>query len=194
MSEILTLNFDKLVSEMLQEANEDGAPREGRPAYDLHLVNEDGKHVFVGSPAAVGEMVYVPAVLGAHLSAGAGEVIYDADEEVNAVAFRLDWMQMKGLRPERCKVWRVRGDSMEPRYSNGDSLLIDMGDRTPRHGKNFALVGDDGLRVKQLRAMAGGGWEMYSLNPDKSRYPTEPIVKDNYAVIGRVRGRSGDED
>lgn len=157
-----------------------------------NIYQSDG-HVLVGS-GSLSEMVFVPAVRGAHLSAGTGEYVYEADEEVNAVAFRQDWMASKGLRPERCKVWRVRGDSMEPRYSNGDSLLLDMSDRTPRHGKNFALVGEEGIRVKQLRAMPGGGWEMYSLNPDKSRYPTEPIVNDNYAIIGRVRGRSGDED
>lgn len=166
----------------------EAAPRSSEPP----ILSE--AHVLVGPPGSAVDMVFVNGVSGAHLSAGTGEVVYEVDEEENAVAFRMDWMQSKGLRPERCKVWRVRGESMEPRYSHGDSLLIDMSDRTPRHGKFFALVGDGGLRVKQLRATAGGGWEMYSLNPDKTRFPTEPIVNDNYAIIGRVRGRSGDED
>lgn len=151
-------------------------------------------HVLVGQAHHSDEWIYVPRVTGGKLSAGSGEILWEIDEEINAVAFRLDWMQAKGLKPSRCKVWRVRGDSMDPRYSNGDSLLIDMSDRQPKHGKFYALIGEDGLRVKQLRATNQGGWEMYSINADKDRYPTEPIVQGNYEIIGRVRGRSGDED
>lgn len=138
-------------------------------------------------------LVYVDKVTGAHLAAGSGEVVYDFDNVEKSHSFRVDWMQEKRLRPERCKVWSVRGDSMEPRYSSGDVVLIDMSDREPRHGKVFALVGDEGLRIKQLRR-GPAGWEMHSFNPDQSKYPPEPIVSDNYAVIGRVRWHAGDED
>lgn len=136
---------------------------------------------------------YVSRVKGAALKAGTGEVLWDFDEIDKSHSFRLDWMQRKGLRADRCKVWTVRGDSMEPRYYSGDIVLIDMADRTPVHGKVYALVGEDGLRIKQLRRTPTG-WEMYSYNPDKDTYPTEPIVDDNFAIIGRVRWRAGEED
>ena len=102
-----------------------GAPSPGEIRKDVWDNASSDSHVIVGN-GSLDQMVFVPAVRGARLSAGGGEIIYDADEETNAVAFRIDWMQSKGLRPERCKVWRVRGDSMEPRYSAGDSLLIDL--------------------------------------------------------------------
>jgi phage repressor protein C with HTH and peptisase S24 domain len=153
----------------------------------------DAEHVVVGRTPDSGAMLFVDRIVGASLSAGSGEVIWDFDQEEKSHAFRRDWMVKKGLRAERCKVWAVRGESMEPRYSAGDALLIDMSDRTPKHGKRFALVGDDGLRVKQLH-QTPTGWVMHSLNPDKTKYPDEPIVNENFAIIGRVRGRAGDED
>jgi phage repressor protein C with HTH and peptisase S24 domain len=138
-------------------------------------------------------LVYVTKVTGAHLSAGSGEVLWDMDELQNSHAFQADYMREKGLRPERCKIWTVRGDSMEPRYRSGGVVLIDMSDRAPVHSKVFALVGEDGLRIKQLRRGIAG-WEMHSYNPDQNKYPPEPIVGENYAIIGRVRWYAGDED
>jgi len=139
------------------------------------------------------EYVGVTKVTGAHLSAGGGEVLWEIDEVIGSHAFRQDYMLSRGLRAEKCRVWTVRGDSMEPRFCSGDVVLIDMSDRTPVHGKVYALIGDDGLRLKQLRRTQSG-WEMHSFNPDQTRFPPEPIVEDNYAIIGRVRWRGGDED
>ena len=151
--------------------------------------------VMVG-PNDGGKLTYVAKVKGAKLSAGPGEipeVLWDIDEVQRSHGFREDYMQERGLNPERCKVWSVRGESMEPRYRSGDIVLIDMSSREPIHGKVFALIGDDGLRIKQLRRGATH-WEMHSFNPDQNRYPPEPIIGESHAIIGRVRWRGGDED
>lgn len=166
----------------------------GDPAVgDSASSGSDASDFVAVPPSKPTELAYVSRVVGAHLSAGSGEVLWDVDEVENSHSFRVDYMQSKGLRPERCKVWTVRGDSMEPRYRSGDIVLINMAEREPMHGKVFALVGDDGLRIKQLRRGATA-WEMHSFNPDQTRYPPEPIVDENYAIIGRVRWRGGDED
>ena len=144
-------------------------------------------------PAHGPNLVWVNKINGARLSAGSGEVIYDVEEQQNSHGFRADYMQRRGLKAQRCKLWTVKGDSMEPRYSSGDVVLIDMSDREPRHGKVFAIVGDNELRIKQLIKDVAG-WSMRSLNPDKVRYPDEPITSDGVAIIGRVRWRGGDED
>lgn len=138
-------------------------------------------------------LTYVDKVSGAQLSAGSGAVLWDFEQVDKSHAFRLDWMQSKGLRAERCKVWTVRGDSMDPKYPHGSWVLINMAEREPVHGANFALIGEDGLRLKQLRRSESGGWIMHSLNQDQSKYPPEPIVGENYAIIGRVRGHGGDD-
>jgi len=140
------------------------------------------------------EMAYVDKVIGGNLSAGMGQVLWDFEQVDRSHAFRLDWMQSKGLNADRCKVWTVRGDSMDPKYPHGSWVLINMAETQPVHGKNYALIGEDGVRLKQLRRSASGGWEMHSLNADKDKYPPEPIVDDNYTIIGRVRGHGGDDD
>lgn len=156
---------------------------------ELYFGSDKGQYERTPDPLA-----YVDKVAGAHLSAGNGEVFWDHEQVDKSHAFRLDWMQKKGLRAKRCKVWTVRGDSMDPKYPHGSWVLINMGERDPVHGKNFALIGDDGLRLKQLRRSETGGWIMHSLNADQSKYPPEPIVGENYAIIGRVRGHGGDDD
>jgi len=168
----------------LDYPTEDGIRRTGS-------VRNDGN----AEPVMLGpsEYVGVTRVYGASLAAGSGEVLWDINEVEGSHAFRQDYLQKRGLRVEHCRVWNVRGDSMEPRYCSGDIVLIDMRDRNPVHGKVFALVGEEGLRIKQLRRTASG-WEMHSFNPDQVRYPPEPIIDDNYAIIGRVRWRGGDED
>lgn len=139
-------------------------------------------------------LLFIDKVVGARLSAGAGEVLWDFEQIDKAHAFRMDWMQAKRLRPDRCKVWTVSGDSMDPKYPHGSWVLINMAERDPVHGRNFALIGTDGLRLKQLRRSELGGWLMHSLNADQARYPPEPIVDDNYAIIGRVRAHGGDDE
>lgn len=138
-------------------------------------------------------LVWVNKIEGARLSAGNGEVIYDLEERQNSHGFREEYMQRRGLKATQCKLWTVKGDSMEPRYSSGDVVLLDMSDREPRHGKVFAIVDNNELRIKQLIKDAAG-WTMRSFNPDKVRFPDEPITNDGFAIIGRVRWRGGDED
>lgn len=164
----------------------------GNPdAPSIRLGAQEPQHVYVGGEET--DLIFVNRVVGAKLAAGTGEILWEADELDKSHGYRRDYMQAKGLSPDRCKVWAIRGDSMEPKYSSGDVLLIDMSDREPRHGKVFALIGDDGLRVKQL-LRTETGWLMHSYNPDKFRYPDEPLVKGNYAIIGRVRAHAGDDD
>ena len=63
----------------------------------------------------------------------------------------------------------------------------------PRHGKVYALTGEEGMRVKQLRKDANGAWHMYSFNPDQWTYPPEPLT-DDMRILGRVRWHAGDDD
>lgn len=181
------------IAQMLKWSIEDllsGDP--DRPSVRNSLQLGEPEHVYVGGTNGE-EMWSINRVVGAKLAAGTGEVFWEADEVEKSFSFRRDWMQRKGLTPERCKVWAIRGDSMEPKYASGDVLLIDMADRERRHGKIYALVGDEGLRVKQL-LRTESGWTMRSFNQDKTRYPDEPIVEGNVAILGRVRGHAGDDD
>ena len=153
-----------------------------------------GKVLMSAEGVNADSLLFVDKVAGAKLSAGNGEILWDFEQIDRSHAFRMEWMQAKRLRPDRCKVWSVSGDSMDPKYPHGSWVLINMGEREPVHGRNFALIGAEGLRLKQLRRSELGGWVMHSLNADQARYPPEPIIDENYAIIGRVRAHGGDDE
>lgn len=136
------------------------------------------------------DYLYVDRVRGPHLSAGTGEVVWDYEEIEQSHAFRRDWMQRRSLNPARCKLYEVKGESMAPTLNSGDTVMINMADREVVSGELFALVADDGLRVKRLHKRGGGVW-MHSDNPDQLRYSPELIEDHNAAVIGRVVWRGG---
>lgn len=137
------------------------------------------------------EYLYVGRVDGPRLSAGRGEVIWDFEEVDRSHAFRADWMRRMGLRPDRCKLLEVRGDSMAPTINDGDLVMVNMADRSVINGEVYAVVTDDGLRVKRLQRRADGLIWMLSDNPQQQQYPPEPVASENAAIIGRVVHRSG---
>lgn len=147
---------------------------------------EAGTHVLVGAVENA-SLIYVDRIFGAHLRAGTGEIIYDMDEVPLSRAYDAEWMRAEGLKAEHCKVWPVKGDSMFPTIPSGAHVLLDMRSREPRHNRVFALVGEDGLRLKRLLRRADGAWEIHSDNPLKSEFPTENYVPGKVAIFGQVR-------
>lgn len=138
--------------------------------------------------------VYVAKVDGARLSAGSGEVIYDFEELDASHSFQREWMKKKGLDPKRCKLWEVRGDSMYPTFPDGSTVLINLAQRDPVSGKVFALITDDGLRLKRLHKRADGVWEIRSDNTEKNLYPTEVMTPGAVAILGRLRWAAQEVD
>lgn len=132
-------------------------------------------------------MIYVPRVEGAHLSAGSGEIIYDFETIEGSRAFEKQWMQDEGLDPRRCRIWQVRGDSMYPEIPEGSAVMVNSAQRDPVHDEIFAIITDDGLRLKRLALRDDGVWEIRSDNPDKRRYPTETLTPGKVAILGMVR-------
>lgn len=137
------------------------------------------------------DRVFVSRIDGVKLSAGSGEFFWDWEEIDNSHAFRHEWMAKKGLRAERCKLYDVRGESMSPTINNGDTVLINLADREIIPGEVYALVGEEGLRVKRLQKR-GGIIYMHSDNQlQPGRYPDEAIEDGSHAVIGRVVWKAG---
>ena len=128
--------------------------------------------------------VMLDMVTGASLSAGNGEVLWDVEVVEKSHAFQRAWLQKMGVRPERCKLWSARGDSMSPSIEDGATVLIHMADREPKDGKVFALITEDGLKVKRLFKV-GGQWVARSDNPLKHLYPDIPL-DEHACIIGRA--------
>lgn len=87
------------------------------------------------------------------------------------------------------------GQSMEPRISDGDVLLVNRGEKEIQSGEVYVLgFPAEGIRAKRLHWMADGRLRVSSDNPDKAKYPDEfysPEDSSHLNIIGRVVHRGG---
>lgn len=126
------------------------------------------------------------------LSAGNGREAWHIEEK-EPLPFQADYIRRLDSKPKDLVAVKVRGDSMEPRLFDGDSVAIDRADtRVPADGKVFALVYANELLVKRLFRMPDGGLKIVSDNHERYDPIIVPADKvEHVTVIGRVRYRSG---
>lgn len=104
-----------------------------------------------------------------------GEIVLGTDTLDPGLALRL------GLKDGQAAIIRVRGTSMEPGLFDGDHIVVDTADRTPRSkGGLYVIRIDDAVMVKRV-VLAGGRLVATSDNRAAGPVPDGPIV-----VIGRV--------
>jgi repressor LexA len=104
-----------------------------------------------------------------------GEIVLGTDTLDPGLARKL------GLRDGQAAIIRVRGSSMEPGLFDGDHIVVDTADRTPRaKGGVYVIRIDDAVMVKRV-ALVRGALVATSDNPD-----AEPVPAGAIAVIGRV--------
>lgn len=129
--------------------------------------------------------VLVPR-LNIRLSAGPGSLVYEVNRE-QSLAFLTDWIRGQRLNPRRLVAMQVAGESMEPRLTDGDTLLVDLSQTMVYDGRIYAIRYGDELRVKRLFKRYDGGLLLRSDN--LAIYPEEFIPPEGLEfvqVIGRV--------
>ncbi|MEG8044612.1 LexA family transcriptional regulator [Sphingomonas faeni] len=104
-----------------------------------------------------------------------GEIVLGTDTLDPGLARKL------GLKDGQAAIIRVRGSSMEPGLFDGDHIVVDTADRTPRaKGGVYVIRIDDAVMVKRV-ALAGG-----ALVATSDNLAAGPIPRGRIAVIGRV--------
>ncbi|ASK27837.1 S24 family peptidase [Neisseria chenwenguii] len=139
----------------------------------------------LGNPVDIDDFVFVPRY-DIQAAAGHGRLVAD-EKPVFAMAFRRYWIENYVTRDTKnLSVISVKGDSMEGVLNDGDSILVNHGETTPRDGL-YVLRINENLLVKRLQLMPGGIVNVISAN---EAYPTFEIdlrnLTDDVAVIGRV--------
>lgn len=116
-------------------------------------------------------------------------------EVKSTLAFKRDWLRLKGANPATLIVIYADGDSMWPTIDDHDVLLLDTSKTDPVDGHVFVLASNDkGTIVKRL-IKHGSSWIIQSDNPDDGRYPDIVLPDDDiyeHRIIGRVIWRGGD--
>ena len=129
-----------------------------------------------------------PAIRRVKLKASAGvsgySVDYDKDDDGPPIVFRADWYKMKGFDPEKLLAMRVTGQSMRPKYSEGDVIVINTENTEPKDGLIYLVRYEGEFTVKRM-VRDSGEWWLSSDNPDQRRYPRKACNGDT-VVIGKV--------
>lgn len=141
-----------------------------------------------------GEYAMVPRLnvkLSAGPGSGANQLSFDFDDG-QLRAYSAEWIRRHRLKPNKLRVTRADGRSMEPTIFHEDDLLIDTSQTEVVDGKVYALWYEGGERVKRLYRMPGGGLRIRSDN--EREFPEivlEPEYTGHVRIIGRVIDRSG---
>lgn len=124
----------------------------------------------------------VPKVIA---KAGAGASLETDGDLEGLYAFRKDFMGIEHISAAHSVLMDVVGDSMEPLFSEGDTLLVDKSDVEVMDGKIYVTLGDE-LRVKRVHKSLSG----LILRSENPKYPDIPVTGpdlENFVVHGRVR-------
>jgi len=116
-------------------------------------------------------------------------------EVKSTLAFKRDWLRLKGANPTTLIVIYADGESMWPTIDDHDVLLLDTSKTDPVDGHVFVLASNDkGTIVKRL-IKRGDSWIIQSDNPDENKYP-DIVLPDGeiyeHRIVGRVIWRGGD--
>lgn len=120
------------------------------------------------------------------LSAGINGLSIEQEvEDGNPIYFRNDWLAARGFNPDNLIATGITGPSMEPGLFEGDTVVVNTADTTPKDGEVFAVNYEGECVVKRLVRDAGIWW-LCSDNPDQRRFPRKECADDMCVVIGRV--------
>ncbi|MGA3803724.1 S24 family peptidase [Ralstonia nicotianae] len=126
------------------------------------------------------------------LSAGDGRETWHVEEK-EPLPFQADYIRRLNASPKNLVAVKVRGDSMEPRLFDDDTVVVDKADqRIPASGGVFALVYAGEMLVKNLFRMPDGSLRVVSDNKEKHEpFVVPPEQLEHINIVGRVKYRSG---
>ncbi len=119
-------------------------------------------------------------------SAGEGALV-DEENQTGSYAFNRHWLARRQLDPASLAVIAVRGDSMEPKLSDGDLILVDRAQRQIADSIAYVLRIDTDLLVKYVQRISPTKVSLLSAN---TFYPPREIdaagLDGEVKIIGRV--------
>lgn len=116
----------------------------------------------------------------------AGDGMFDQIEDYNGFKLRFSkaTLRRQGVQYENAVCVTASGDSMEPVIPDGTTIGIDLGYKTIRDGKIYAINHGGLLRVKILSRLPNDYVVIRSYNDEE--YPDETAHLSEITIIGRV--------
>ena len=121
------------------------------------------------------------------LAAGAGSVV--SENVKGQMLFMNDWLSSKDVKKENACLFEIKGDSMEPLFSEGEYVLVDKGySKSIEYLSVIAVTNEDNLMlIKYLDQNDVGQWVLRSENEQYADIP----FNDDCTIIGEVVWATG---
>jgi phage repressor protein C with HTH and peptisase S24 domain len=103
------------------------------------------------------------------------------EENGPPIFFRADWLAQSGYKSTHLFALKVVGDSMEPGLWEGDLIVMNQADTTPRDESVFVVNFEGEIVIKRLLRNNGQWW----LSSDNPRYRPK-LCDENSLLVGRV--------
>ena len=132
-------------------------------------------------------------ILGVRQAAALGDgQVVDEYAETHKLKFRAESLRRKRLKVDRLAVIYGKGESMQPTINDGDAILIDTSDKTPRDGKLYVITYDGDLLAKRLMELDGAWYAVSDNETDpKWRKPRKLDPSKGIEIAGRIRWVAG---
>ena len=125
----------------------------------------------------------------AKASAGGGTIVHAEDEQAGKMYhFRQSWIEDElDANPKNLRILRVTGDSMMPTLNDGDTILVDMGRKSPYPPGLFVLHDGMGLMAKRIEHIPSSEPPRISVTSDNPNYSPYECLLDEVNIVGRIR-------
>lgn len=141
--------------------------------------------------------VIVPRVDVSFAAGDGHEAYFEPQYKEQGNAYRLEWIRVKGFRPEKLICVYVDGDSMEPKLPDSSLVTIDTSKNTfddVVEGKVYAIRYGNKLKIKRLSKRFDGALIIDSDNPKYTQEVVEAEQLEHIGIIGRYVAHSFDGD
>lgn len=150
-----------------------------------HLLGVDIHYLVTGQRVASNDDFVVIPRYDIEVSAGAGAMNHGA-EMLPGLSFSRQWLARHHLPESKLRVVSVTGDSMFGRLNDGDQVLINVAETTPKSGRAYVLLQGDELLVKYCQLMPDGILRVSSENKTYPPYDIDLKRSDSVSILGRV--------
>ena len=125
----------------------------------------------------------------AKASAGGGTIVHAEDEQVSKMYhFRQSWIENElDANAKQLRILRVTGDSMMPTLNDGDTILVDMGRKSPYPPGLFVLHDGMGLMAKRIEHIPSSEPPRIRVTSDNPNYSPYECLLDEVNIAGRIR-------
>lgn len=124
---------------------------------------------------------------GFRVACGSGSVAEVLNNEYRTVRVSQYELRQKGILQDNCIKVKSSGDSMSPTIKDSDSVYVDLGRKTIKDGKIFAICHGGLFKFKRLYSLPFGGIRVVSDN--KEEFPeyqltAEEVKAQEFFILG----------